>query len=627
MDASNESATERQAAAVDLRNRVKNLQEMLEATQAAADAMCGALDSFESKTDGIDATLSPIKGEAESLTSAIRRLQTTIRGGEEFLSKLEVWKAYQDQVNAGLVEESVESYLEAVRQLQEEENFLQKHQNLACTVSAKRNTEKLLKEAYQNCLDEFVKVLRRSCVAMDVVEIELMLQSQGKPLSTVNEKMIHRWAFSEDVRPTLGEIANCLVVGCKEELLRRYEEERGAIILPMWQKLGLENLEDLSTRLVEWTMLTDRVREWIAVIKHFSIMGQVEKEVAREVFGNEHCDEVFARMIERPSLVVSSSASTIINTKATAEKMYALLDMLDNLENETPKLQFVLRTDSTARYLDRFLALRTKMAKSAREAFNGLEGSVLKDNSTQVAEGGTVHSITSNVVHFVQKFGEYKRELGYILHHEQKASPRRAQNEEEETLKQLQEASTSILSALKSNLERKSAAYEDPALVAIFMANNMHYTVKHMGQGESIKLLGRAWLEQQEKKINDYLSQYLSHTMRAFSREGSEKEGRMRFMQQKQRDRIKAEFRHFNDTIEEIWGEQRSWNIPDLQFRDRVRKMLLDKIRVAFDAVYNVHREEKFKNPSKYFKYDMEQIIDVVNIEFFEGLPRKDKKA
>eukprot|EP00894_Picocystis_sp_ML_P000859 jgi/Pico_ML_1/51376/g2424.t1 len=192
MDASNESATERQAAAVDLRNRVKNLQEMLEATQAAADAMCGALDSFESKTDGIDATLSPIKGEAESLTSAIRRLQTTIRGGEEFLSKLEVWKAYQDQVNAGLVEESVESYLEAVRQLQEEENFLQKHQNLACTVSAKRNTEKLLKEAYQNCLDEFVKVLRRSCVAMDVVEIELMLQSQGKPLSTVNEKMIHR---------------------------------------------------------------------------------------------------------------------------------------------------------------------------------------------------------------------------------------------------------------------------------------------------------------------------------------------------------------------------------------------------------------------------------------------------
>eukprot|EP00894_Picocystis_sp_ML_P000860 jgi/Pico_ML_1/51377/g2425.t1 len=55
--------------------------------------------------------------------------------------------------------------------------------------------------------------------------------------------------------------------------------------------------------------------------------------------------------------------------------------------------------------------------------------------------------------------------------------------------------------------------------------------------------------------------------------------------------------------------------------------MLLDKIRVAFDAVYNVHRDEKFKNPSKYFKYDMEQIIDVVNIEFFEGLTRKDKKA
>lgn len=86
-----------------------------------------------------------------------------------------------------------------------------------------------------------------------------------------------------------------------------------------------------------------------------------------------------------------------------------------------------------------------------------------------------------------------------------------------------------------------------------------------------------------------------------------------------QREVIKDKFKAFNTDIEEMYKHQKSWTIPDADLRMSLLKEIKNVLLVLYVRFYERYQTLEFsKNPTKYIRYDKEQLDEMLN-EFFLG--------
>jgi exocyst complex protein 7 len=66
----------------------------------------------------------------------------------------------------------------------------------------------------------------------------------------------------------------------------------------------------------------------------------------------------------------------------------------------------------------------------------------------------------------------------------------------------------SIMQALQNNLDAKAKQYKDPALMHIFLMNNIHYIVKSVRRSEAKDLLGDDWIQRHRRIVQQNANHY-----------------------------------------------------------------------------------------------------------------------
>jgi exocyst complex protein 7 len=121
--------------------------------------------------------------------------------------------------------------------------------------------------------------------------------------------------------------------------------------------------------------------------------------------------------------------------------------------------------------LDSAVSLTKRLAQTAQKTYVDFEESIENDAIENIPTNGTIHHLTSYVVTYINCFYDYQSTLKQISQEFKR---------EDGTGPETASLTISIVQALQYNLDAKAKKYKDPALMHIFLMNNIHYIVRSM---------------------------------------------------------------------------------------------------------------------------------------------------
>ncbi|KAF7812117.1 exocyst complex component EXO70A1-like [Senna tora] len=78
----------------------------------------------------------------------------------------------------------------------------------------------------------------------------------------------------------------------------------------------------------------------------------------------------------------------------------------------------------------------------------------------------------------------------------------------EDDTSQLASVTMQIMQTIQTNLGGKSKQYKDPALIHLFLMNNIHYIVRSVWRYEAKDLLGDDWVQRHRRIVQQHTNQY-----------------------------------------------------------------------------------------------------------------------
>ncbi|EMS49145.1 Cysteine-rich receptor-like protein kinase 26 [Triticum urartu] len=175
-------------------------------------------------------------------------------------------------------------------------------------------------------------------------------------------------------------------------------------------------------------------------------------------------------------------------------------------------------------------------------------------------------------------------------------------NREDGTGSELAYITMSIMEALQNNLDAKAKQYKDPALMHIFLMNNINYIVKYVGRSEAKNLLGDDWIQRNRGIVqrNTYQYRMVLQCLSLESHSGTV-------------SRTVVKERSFNVLFGEIYEKQCGWSVLDSELRESLRIAVAEILLCAYRSLIDSGRA-----PEKYIKHTPEQ-LELLLYDLFEG--------
>lgn len=314
--------------------------------------------------------------------------------------------------------------------------------------------------------------------------------------------------------------------------------------------------------------------------------------------------------------------------------------LLDGCEDEVQKKLHTLG-----------VTLQTTISKSLEEYIEFIRN----DLTQRVPKDGTVHELTSNMMLFLENLQAYMDILSRVIIISDfkflEEYTKLGWNKNQLTFAHHIVRTLGILGLA---LMRKSDAYTDPTLQAVFRMNNIHYIVKSLYK---TKLMDLAKLAQHEieahydDRMRTYKHDYLCvwNRLKALLYEGqnpavaisqqktimspqyqpqhhqtlpttsysnyslSSAEKSEFKLKDKQRQAIKDKFNAFNKEFEVICQAHSAYVVPDADLRRDLTRVNCDTILPPYSLFYNKYVKLDFtKNVHKYLKYSPEHVAQMV---------------
>jgi len=183
---------------------------------------------------------------------------------------------------------------------------------------------------------------------------------------------------------------------------------------------------------------------------------------------------------------------------------------------------------------------------------------------------------------------------------------------------------TDVLEALVQNLEKRAQLYtkqKQPTLGVIFLLNNFNYMYKILAKeknlGQSFGNVEERFEKLVSKQKDAYLNSWKSvydHLMDAtYIQSGV----MVKTLSKAQREVVKDKFKGFNSDIEEMSKAQKLWAIPDQDLKHSLLKDVKNVLFVLYTRFYDRYQTIEFsKTPTKYCKYDKDQLEEILNSFF-----------
>lgn len=385
---------------------------------------------------------------------------------------------------------------------------------------------------------------------------------------------------------------------------------------------GKLSIEDVLK--MEWCSLSTEMNKWTWSMKIiFRVYLMSEKRLCDLVLGefgsvNSFC---FLEIAKTTILCLLNFGEAIAMGPQEPEKLLRLLDMYETLADLVLNIDALFSEDGGSFVRLEFHKLLEGLADSVKAAFNVFGVAVSSNGSLYPFPGAGVHPLSKYVMNYISMFPEYCSTLNLLLEdqHSDVASlvsePQCGPTASLSTSCPMACHLRSITSSLESNLHKKSKLYKDEALQHIFLMNNLHYMVQKVKGSELRPFFGDKWIRKHNAKFQQHEMNYERVTWSSVvlllkvDNPGSSSQSKSAF-----KEKCKA----FSIAFEEVYKNQTSWCIPDLQLREDLR------ISTSLKVVH-AYRTFLGRNPAhvddKCIKHTVEDVEKLL-LDLFEGSPR-----
>ncbi|RLM65955.1 exocyst complex component EXO70A1-like [Panicum miliaceum] len=625
-----------------LAQRAALLRESLQKSQQVTDAVVYILGSFDSRLSALDSAMRPIQARTHAVRTAHENIDRTLRSADVILTQFDRTREAEREIQKG-PHENLQGFLDAVDRLRSIERFFSSNRSYRSSDGVLNHVNALLSKALVKMEGEFQNQLSQRSKPMepdrlfDCLPSTLRPSSEsqpegGKNPSSENQQNLEAAVYSPPALiepkfvPLLSKLAQQLVqAGCQQQCSEIYSEARASALESSLKNLGVEKLSKDEVQKMPWEILESKIGNWIHFMRiAVKLLFAGERQLCDQVFECSQSlrDKCFAAITKNSLATLLSFGEAIAMSKRSPEKLFVLLDMYEIMCELQTEIDTIFVGESCSQMRDSALSLTKCLAQTAQKTFSDFEEAVEKDATKNIHTDGTVHPLTSYVINYVKFLFDYQSTLKQLFQEFKK---------EDGTGSELAAVTMKIMQALQNNLDAKAKQYKDPALMHIFLMNNIHYIVKSVRRSEAKDLLGDDWIQRHRRIVQQNANQYRriawSKVLQCLSGQGLTSSGGSGQVGSEggnssgaSRAAVKERFRSFNVLFEEIYQKQCSWSVPDTELRESLRLAVAEILLPAYRSFIKRFGPliENSKAPGKYVKHTPEQ-VELLLGNLFEG--------
>ncbi|XP_037488111.1 exocyst complex component EXO70A1-like isoform X1 [Triticum dicoccoides] len=659
-----------------LAQRAALLRESLGRSQAATDAVVSILGSFDSRLSALDAAMRPIQLRTHAVRTAHENIDRTLRSADVILTQFDRTREAEREIQKG-PNENLQGFLDAVDRLRSIERFFSSNRSYSSSDRVLSHVNGLLSKAlvkmegeFQNQLTQRRSVSHHPFKLLFLSRRRLTLAWCAHPLKWSSKPMEPDRLFdclpstlrpSAESRseggkhppggpqsdnhetaeaavykppaliepkfvPLLAKLAQQLVqAGCQQQCAEIYSEARASALESSLKNLGVEKLSKDEVQKMPWEILESKIGNWIHFMRiAVKLLFAGERQLCDQVFECSQSlrDKCFSAITKNSLATLLSFGEAIAMSKRSPEKLFVLLDMYEIMCELQTEIDTIFVGESCSQMRDSALSLTKCLAQTAQKTFSDFEEAVEKDATKNIHTDGTVHPLTSYVINYVKFLFDYQSTLKQLFQEFKR---------EDGSGSELASVTMSIMQALQNNLDAKAKQYKDPALMHIFLMNNIHYIVKSVRRSEAKDLLGDDWIQRHRRIVQQNANQYRrvawSKVLQCLSGQGLTSSGGSGQVGSEggnssgaSRTAVKERFRSFNMQFEEIYQKQCGWSVPDSELRESLRLAVAEILLPAYRSFQKRFGPliENSKAPGKYVKHTPEQ-LELFLGNLFEG--------
>ncbi|KAL9265836.1 Exocyst complex component EXO70A1-like protein [Drosera capensis] len=625
------------ASAMDaLSERAAVMRESLKKSQTITDNMVSILGSFDHRLSALETAMRPTQIRTHSVRKAHENIDKTLKVAELILAQFDLVHQAEDKIFKG-PHEDLESYLEAIDQLRCCLDFFNNYKHFRNSDGIVKHANSLINKAVSKLEDEFKQILLSYSKPVEPGHLfeglpDSLRPSSGLPEDQADYGKIHEHEqrsktlenanytpptlIPPRILPLLHNLAKQMFQAQRhQQLVKIYRDARSPVLEESLRKLGVKKLGKEDVQKMQWEVLEQKIGNWIHFMRiAVKLLFAAERKVCDQIFeGLEKLkDQCFYEVTDGSVELLLSFGDAITRSKRSPEKLFVLLDMYEIMRDLHHEIETLFSGEACARSRENAFGLTKRLAQTARETFNDFEEAVEKDATKTSVSDGTVHPLTSYST-LKQLFQEF---------------------DSKDANSQLASVTMRIMQALQSNLDGKSKQYKDPALIHIFLMNNVHYIVRSVRRSEAKDLLGDDWVQIHRRIVQQHANHYRrtawakilsSLSVQGLTSSGGGSSGAAAdggSSSGVSRAVVKDKLRQFNALFEELHQKQSQWTVPDTELRESLRLAVAEVLLPAYRSFLKRFGNlvETGKNPQKYIRYSAEDLERMLN-EFFEGKP------
>ncbi|KAJ6349857.1 hypothetical protein OIU78_006110 [Salix suchowensis] len=628
-----------------LSERAAKMKEALQKSQTITDSVVSILGSFDSRLSVLETAMRPTQIRTHAIRKAHENIDKTLKTAEVILTQFDAYRQAEAKILKG-PHEDLNSYLEAIDQLRHNIHFFSGNKGFKSSDGALNNANTLLAKAISKLEDEFKQLLALHSKPVEPDRLFECLPESLRPSSESTENhssgknhhhehqngtletggFQHLTLIPPRTLPLLHDLALQMVqAGNQQQLLRIYRDTRSSVMDASLRKLGVEKLSKEDVQKMQWEVLEAKIGRWIHFIRiAVKVLFVGERRVCDQIFEGFDTlrDQCFAECIASSVSMLLSFGDAIARSKTSPEKLFVLLDMYEIMRELLPEIEVVFGGKACNEIRESTFGLTKRLAQTAQETFGDFEEAVEKDATKTAVLDGTVHPLTSYVINYVKFLFDYQSTLKQLFQEFESSG---------ETSSQLATITMRIMQALQTNLDGKSKQFRDPALMHLFLMNNIHYMVRSVRRSEAKDLLGDDWVQRYRRVVQQHANQYKrnawSKILQCLSTQGltSSSVGGGSAVSGEggsgaSRGLIIDRFKTFNIQFEELHQKQSQWTVPDSELQESLRLAVAEILLPAYRSFIKRFGPlvESGKNPQKYIRYTAEDLERMLG-EFFEG--------
>eukprot|EP00026_Physarum_polycephalum_P001000 Phypoly_transcript_01001.p1 GENE.Phypoly_transcript_01001~~Phypoly_transcript_01001.p1 ORF type:complete len:708 (-),score=122.75 Phypoly_transcript_01001:98-2221(-) len=593
----------------ELDKNIQFIQTSLQRSEQLTTNMVAILDSFSLRLTSLEATMIPIHRVMQEWKFAHENINRAMQSVAKVIDIFDTALKVEPKINDGARGE-YDTYLACIDSLGEAFVFLTNNKNFKSAEKAIVQIKALLKQGLTELENIFRSLIMKHSNPIDPLKLPEVPPDRNRHLELVPIN-----AMDE-----LKKIVKRFSVFNYTNHLKEYKDKRGKFLVNSMRKL---NPDKFSKEAAEGKVgYTKGSHKLIELLKVTLRLFQGERDLALELLDAANFDATFADILEQPIELLEETTDTVIKVKRNTETLFGifvLFDIWGNFNAMLPEFEHVIKVRN-GKHNESTAEMVGKLKQVCQKSFVDFEEEVKKDNLKMLPVDGTVHELTSNVVHYLKRLFEYKDTVEALL-------PRPANSKQSA----LGEFIINVLTHLRNNLESKAKREKKASLANIFLLNNYHYMLKTIRTSEIISVISTSkFLQEYEQLFDEQMDIYISSWNKAadyVTITVDDKRIQGRAPSTKEKKFIKKKLGEFNAEIEEQFHTQKTFSVPDTDLQNKLRQDAIAKLVPLYSKFLAMYADVPFsKNKGKHLRYSAETLQQMLN-KFFEGQAEAKKSS